>query len=135
MSLIPCPECGTDISNKAKICPYCGYQSDNPTRPISEQDEYTEQPRFQFVFNYCDEQLCALSREDEKNIYDCFSNWRFITEKMPAIAIAIKKILTKSKRLEANIDGLDDGIKELINKGIYKLQKNKRWSFVSTDSK
>lgn len=125
MSLIPCPECGTDISNKAKICPYCGYQSDNPSRPISEQDEYTEQPHFQFVFNYCDEQLCALSREDERDIYDCFSNWRFITEKMPAIAIAIKKILTKSKRLEANIDGLDDGIKELINKGIYKLQKTK----------
>ena len=82
MSLIPCPECGSDISNKARTCPYCGYQSDNPSRPISEQDEYAEQPHFQFVFNYCDEQLCALPREDERNIYDCFGKWKFITEKI-----------------------------------------------------
>ena len=53
MSLIPCTECGTDISNKARVCPYCGYQSDNPSRPISEQDEYIEHPRFEFVFDYC----------------------------------------------------------------------------------
>lgn len=40
MSLILCPECGTKISDKARICPHCGFMSDDNLRPISEQDTY-----------------------------------------------------------------------------------------------
>ena len=29
MSLIPCPECGREISTAAEVCPHCGY----PIRP------------------------------------------------------------------------------------------------------
>lgn len=29
MSLIKCPECGRDVSDKAKFCPNCGYPFDN----------------------------------------------------------------------------------------------------------
>lgn len=31
MSLIPCPECGREISTNAEACPHCG----NPMRPAS----------------------------------------------------------------------------------------------------
>lgn len=30
MSLIKCPECGKEISNKSKQCIYCGFPIDNP---------------------------------------------------------------------------------------------------------
>ena len=29
MALINCPECGKEISDKAKMCPNCGYQNEN----------------------------------------------------------------------------------------------------------
>lgn len=31
MALIKCPECGKEISNKAKMCIHCGYPIDNKT--------------------------------------------------------------------------------------------------------
>lgn len=46
MGLILCPECGTKISDKATKCPHCGFQSADPTRPISEQDKYEVVPVF-----------------------------------------------------------------------------------------
>lgn len=33
MSLIKCPECGKEISNQAKCCPNCGYQSQKKQSP------------------------------------------------------------------------------------------------------
>lgn len=33
MALINCPECNKEISDKAKVCPHCGYES-NPTMDI-----------------------------------------------------------------------------------------------------
>ena len=48
MSRILCPECGTKISDKATKCPHCGFQSADPTRPISEQDKYEMVPIFEY---------------------------------------------------------------------------------------
>ncbi len=31
MALIPCPECGKEISDKVKACPYCGYPFEDST--------------------------------------------------------------------------------------------------------
>ena len=37
MSMVMCPECGTQISSRARLCVECGYVGDDPSRPISEQ--------------------------------------------------------------------------------------------------
>ena len=36
MALITCPECGTEVSDKAEKCPKCAYPL-NPNNPISPQ--------------------------------------------------------------------------------------------------
>ena len=33
MALITCPECGKEVSDKAKMCPNCGYPINDPTVP------------------------------------------------------------------------------------------------------
>lgn len=38
MSLYKCPECGSDISDKACVCPSCGYSAADPSSPISQQE-------------------------------------------------------------------------------------------------
>lgn len=35
MTMVACPECGTRISDSAKQCPFCGYQSDNALAPLN----------------------------------------------------------------------------------------------------
>ncbi|WP_415408221.1 zinc ribbon domain-containing protein [Sulfurovum sp. CS9] len=32
MSIINCPECGKEVSNKALVCTHCGYELKKPTR-------------------------------------------------------------------------------------------------------
>lgn len=38
MALITCPECGKEVSDKAKMCPNCGYPINDPTVPDVEND-------------------------------------------------------------------------------------------------
>ena len=127
MSLIPCPECGTDISDRATKCPYCGFQSEDPTKPISEQDQYDNTVQFHIVcqFDDCDDRTYDLTNGNHNKLFDFLGNWKSISEKIPQIAIALKKILKQRKVLVANIDGLNEQIKDLIDNGIYRLQKAK----------
>lgn len=48
MPMIQCPECGTHIAPKARICPYCGYVGDDPMQPIGAQAVYEPAPQLQF---------------------------------------------------------------------------------------
>ena len=34
MGLVYCPECGTKISDKASVCPFCGYRSSTKNMPM-----------------------------------------------------------------------------------------------------
>ena len=36
MAIIKCPECGRRISDKAKVCPGCGYPMEKPSTFISD---------------------------------------------------------------------------------------------------
>lgn len=38
MALITCPECGKEVSDKAKMCPNCGYPINDPTVPDVEHN-------------------------------------------------------------------------------------------------
>ena len=50
MALIPCPECGKDISNQAPACIYCGYPlSPAPAEPL----QAAEPDRFTLFLSYC----------------------------------------------------------------------------------
>ena len=42
MSLIKCPECGQDVSDKAKICPHCGYELPVSSSNVSVTQTETE---------------------------------------------------------------------------------------------
>lgn len=42
MALIKCDECGNSISDKAKICPHCGYERKSNTEDHNMSSSQTE---------------------------------------------------------------------------------------------
>lgn len=133
MSLIPCPECGTDISERATKCPYCGFQSEDPTRPISEQDTY------QYTQDiYVEDELTKSTQvvhfnEHNKTLYDFFGNWVNLKLYFPDIAKTIWerfKDKASSKNpdtlLVADIDALAEETKKMLASGEFKFMKRKK---------
>lgn len=125
MGLILCPECGAKISDRATKCPQCGFQSADPTRPISEQDKFEVVP----VFEYDIEEwkpnrgdLSIISYEDNKSLIQYFGNWENIKVQLPAIAEVIGGMAHKDHIMVAK---MDDYVKDLIAKGVYRFTIDK----------
>lgn len=81
MPMIQCPECGTHIADKARICPYCGYVGDDPTQPIGTQAVYKPAPQLQFEIERWDPTTNTMGRqridfapEDNRRIYDAIKD-------------------------------------------------------------
>ena len=132
MSLILCPECGTKISDKATECPHCGFQSADPTRPISEQDKYEIVPIFEYDIeewkpNRGD--LSVISYEDNKSLIEYFGDWETIKNKLPAIAEVIGSLAKKDHIMIAKMDGY---VKDLIDKGVYRFTIDKNGEILPT---
>lgn len=63
MSLINCPECGKEISDKAKMCPNCGYQNENVKKNYYEKFA-------SYICDNCGEGL-DIHDTDIRNEYFC----------------------------------------------------------------
>jgi len=137
MSLILCPECGTKISNKATACPHCGYQSNDSSVAISEQDNFEVIPVFKYdieEWNPIRGELNFISSEENKSLFQYFGNWETIKTVFPSLAETIKLMSSREKILVADMDPY---IKSLIDKGIYRFTIDKTGKILPTirDSK
>lgn len=132
MSLILCPECGAKISNKATMCPHCGYVSSDSSLPISVQDTYEVVPTFfydieEWIPNR--EQPNLIAHEDNRALVEYFGNWQNIQLRLPAIAKVIRGMADKDKILVAKMDSY---VKSLIEKGIYRFTIDKNGEILPT---
>ena len=121
MPMIQCPECGTHIAAKARICPYCGYAGDDPTQPIGAQAVYEPAPQLQFEIerwnprtSTMDTQRVDLAPEDNRRIWDALKNWKHVRAMLPALAEAVLSMARSEKQWVADIPKyyeklLDDG--------------------------
>lgn len=132
MSRILCPECGTKISDKATKCPYCGFQSIDPMRPISEQDKYEMVPIFEYDIEEWKPnrgELSVISYEDNKSLIQYFGKWETIQTRLPAIAEVIGAMAGKDHIMVAKMDSY---VKDLIDKGIYRFTIDKQGEILPT---
>lgn len=132
MSMILCPECGSKISDKATQCPYCGFQSSDNSRPISEQDSYERVPTFEYDIEEWQANrgdLSIISYEDNKSFIKYFGNWERIKTEMPAIAETIFSLAKKDHILVAKMDPY---VKDLIAKGVYRFTVDKSGEILPT---
>ncbi len=132
MSLILCPECGTKISDKARICPHCGFMSDDNLRPISEQDTYEIVPTFCYdieEWKPTNGNLSVVAVEDNKSLVQFFGQWKNVERTMPAIADVIQQMAKKENILVAKMDKY---VKELIDRGVYRFTIDKQGEILPT---
>lgn len=132
MSLILCPECGTKISDKARICPHCGFMSDDNLRPISEQDTYEIVPTFCYdieEWKPTNGNLSVVAVEDNKSLVQFFGQWKNVEQTMPAIADVIQQMAKKENILVAKMDKY---VKELIDRGVYRFTIDKQGEILPT---
>lgn len=132
MGLIQCPECGAKISERATKCPYCGFQSRDSSRPISEQDHYEVIPTFEYDIeewkpNRGD--LSVISVEDNKTLMESFGTWNFINSKLPAFAEVVIAMAQKQHIMIAKMDAY---VKKLIDEGIYRFTIDKNGEILPT---
>ena len=132
MSLILCPECGSKISNKATVCPHCGYVSSDCSLPISIQDTYEVVPTFAYdieEWNPNREQANLIAYEDNRTLVEYLGNWQNIQLRLPAIARVIKSMAKKENILVAKMDSY---VKTLIEKGVYRFTIDKQGEILPT---
>lgn len=132
MGLILCPECRRKISDKAIVCPHCGYMGEDHSCPISRQDAFEIVPVFNYDIEKWDSnesQFSIVNDEDNKILFHYLGNWENIQLKMPAIAKVIKSMADKDKIFGAKMDSY---VKTLIDKGVYRFTIDKNGEILPT---
>lgn len=122
MSFIYCPECGTSISDRALVCPSCGFIGRNKKLPISKQNEKYLLPIIQVDFEVWNpnSKLPSLTYIENQNVMQYLSSFSTISKMMPTLAVAIKE-LSKGKQFLVNIDAFTS---KLINSGVLRLMQS-----------
>ena len=132
MGLIQCPECGTKISSKAVVCPFCGYQSSEALVPIADCDQFYAIPTFDYDIERWDpnrSDLCAISPIDNRELFEFFGKWENIERALPGIAVTIKEMFEKKSFLVADYD---QHIADLIDQGVYRFTIDKNGEILPT---
>ncbi len=112
MSMIRCPECGSMISDKARTCPVCGYESFDSLVPIGNQEVYVSIP---YESNEDDRwDIIPLSQEDNTRIAKFLSKYENLKVVAPGLASAIEALIAKQTTLVADLSDYTLG---LIRKG------------------
>ena len=123
MSFIYCPECGSKISDAAKECPYCGFRNSGKLIPICKMNNSVVPMRISLpqiaVF---DDGSNLLSREDNKVLYNFFSDADKLRQFAPGIYDLIKKWAGGDTVLIADIS---KKAQELIDNGVLTLNVEK----------
>ena len=132
MSMIMCPECGTNISDRARVCMYCGFSSADPERPISEQDSYALEPVFKMEIRKWDPERQTLSTElvdvahsDNRGLAKYFGDWKVVQTRLPSLANAVKDMASRESDTQW-VAKISDYYKKLIDEGKVRLVTDKK---------
>lgn len=129
MGLIQCPECGTNLSDQARVCPYCGFCGENSNLPICVQASYSPVPSFQLFEGTLEEYSLftpIIPYDTSKKIYEIFGDWETLKAIAPSLAKAIGKMFNKHVEYETLLVAeISPFLKKLIKEGKLVLKTDK----------
>ncbi len=122
MGLVYCPECGTKASDKAPVCPFCGFRSSTKNLPMIANKKPLKRIQWESSSLASEfDQVFPISTIQNNNLNIIFGRAENLSRVAPAFFEAIKSIIPKTLKVAE----INPEIQRLIDEGLYKFLTDK----------
>lgn len=122
MGLIYCPECGTKISDKASVCPFCGFRSSAKNLPMVASKNPLKRIKWESTsLASGPEQAFPIGTMQKNNLNIIFGRVENLSRVAPAFFETIKAMFPKTIKIAE----LNQEIQRLIDSGVYRFITDK----------
>lgn len=129
MGFVYCPECGTKASDKASVCPFCGFRSSNTNLPMIASK--TPKKKIQWESSSLAsefDQVFPISTIQNNNLNIIFGKAENLCRVAPAFFQAIMSTIPKTLKVAE----VNPAIQKLIDEGVYKFLTDKNGEILPT---
>lgn len=122
MGLVYCPECGTKISNKASVCPFCGYRSSSKNLPMIASNSPLKRIQWEsnsLVSEF--DQVFPISTIQNNNLNIIFGRAENLSRVAPAFFEVLRAMIPETVK----VANLNPEIQKMIDDGIYRFITDK----------
>jgi len=129
MGLVYCPECGTKISDKASVCPFCGFRSSAKNLPMVANKKPLKRIQWESTSLASEfDQVFPISTIQNNNLNIIFGQAENLSRVAPAFFQTIMAMLPKTiKVAEVNPE-----LQRLIDEGFYRFLTDKTGDILPT---
>lgn len=129
MALVYCPECGTKVSDKASVCPFCGYRSSSRNLPMVASKKPLAKIQWENTALSTEfDQLFPISTIQSNNLNVIFGRAENLSRVAPAFFEAIKSVLPKTMKVAE----INPELQRLIDEGVYRFLTDKTGEILPT---
>lgn len=122
MGLVYCPECGTKISEKASVCPFCGFRSSAKNLPMVASKKPLKRIQWESTSLASEfDQVFPISAVQNNNLNIIFGRAENLSRVAPAFFEAVKAMLPQTIK----VADLNPNIQKLIDNGFYRFIADK----------
>jgi hypothetical protein len=122
MGLVYCPECGTKVSDKASVCPFCGFRSSSKNLPMVTSKKPLKRIQWERTSLASEfDQVFPISTIQNNNLNIIFGRAENLSRVAPAFFETLKAMLPKTIK----VDETNAGIQKLIDSGVYRFITDK----------
>jgi len=129
MGLVYCPECGTKASDKASVCPFCGYRSGAKNLPMIASTKPLKRIQWESSSLASEfDQVFPISTIQNNNLNIIFGRAENLSRVAPAFFQALMSMFPKTIKVAE----VNSAIQRLIDEGVYKFLTDKTGEILPT---
>ncbi|MDO9086021.1 MAG: zinc ribbon domain-containing protein [Anaerolineaceae bacterium] len=129
MGLVYCPECGTKISDKASVCPFCGFRSSAKNLPMVANKNPLKRIQWESTSLASEfDQVFPISTIQNNNLNIIFGQAENLSRVAPAFFQSIMAILPKTIKVAE----VNPALQKLIDEGVFKFLTDKSGDILPT---
>lgn len=122
MGLVYCPECGTKISDKASVCPFCGYRSSTKNMPMIASNNPLKKIQLESTSLVSEfDQVFPISTIQNNNLNIIFGRAENLSRVAPAFFEVLKAMIPQTIK----VADLNPAIQKMIDDGVYRFITDK----------
>jgi len=122
MGLVYCPECGTKISDKASVCPYCGFRTSTKNLPLVANKKPLKRIQWESTSLASEfDQVFPISTMQNNNLNVIFGRAENLSRVAPAFFEAVKATLPQTIKVAE----INPAIQKLIDGGFLRFITDK----------